>query len=109
MGELNNKESLNVVRPHRHQQMSNYLQFDSVQKCYGDVVALQDVTLSIDRGSVLALLGPNGAGKSTLFGCLLGFVAVTGGEIFHNGVKGTGSLRGHIGYMPERIALYPQS
>ena len=89
--------------------MKPYLEFQSLAKDYGEAVALNGVTLSIERGTLLALLGPNGAGKSTLFGCLLGFVSPTRGIILHNGSKKVDSLRRQIGYMPERIALYPQN
>src|ERR1041385_6595762 len=89
--------------------MNPYLQFQSLEKRYGDVVALNGVTLGIERGGALALLGPNGAGKSTLFGCLLGFTRPTEGVILLEGAVATAAFRGRIGYMPERIALYPQS
>ena len=89
--------------------MSPYLQFQSLEKHYGDVVALENVTLTLERANVLALLGPNGAGKSTLFGCLLGLTRPTRGEVLHQGAPITAALRGRIGYMPERVSLYPQS
>jgi len=89
--------------------MSPYLQFQSLEKRYGDVVALENVTLAVERGNVLALLGPNGAGKSTLFGCLLGFTRPTRGEVLHQAAPITAELRRRIGYMPERVSLYPHS
>lgn len=89
--------------------MTPYLKFDSLEKRYGDVIALDRVCLEIERGSALALLGPNGAGKSTLFGCLLGFIHATSGRILHNGFSSLDELRRRIGYMPERINLYPQN
>ncbi|HMJ89184.1 MAG TPA: ABC transporter ATP-binding protein [Candidatus Acidoferrum sp.] len=89
--------------------MSAYLQFHSLGKCYDEVVALNDVSLDLQGGDVLALLGPNGAGKSTLFGCLLGFTRPTHGQILQNGAGLTQGFHRRIGYMPERIALYPQS
>ena len=89
--------------------MNPYLQFNALGKRYGDVVALSDVTFSIDPGDVLALLGPNGAGKSTLFGCLLGFTRPTSGVIFHQAERCGPRLRRQVGYMPERINLYPHS
>jgi ABC-type multidrug transport system ATPase subunit len=89
--------------------MTPYLHFESLEKRYGEVTALGGVTLTASRGSVLALLGPNGAGKSTLFGCLLGFTHPSGGTIEHNGHLVGANLRQAIGYMPERISLYPQS
>jgi ABC-type multidrug transport system ATPase subunit len=89
--------------------MTPYLHFESLEKRFGDVSALAGVTLSVDRGGVLALLGPNGAGKSTLFGCLLGFACPTAGAINYEGATLTSDVRRMIGYMPERISLYPQN
>jgi Cu-processing system ATP-binding protein len=89
--------------------MSPYLHFQSLEKRYGGVAALNGVTLSVARGSVLALLGPNGAVKSTLFGCLIGFTRPSGGVIHHDGTPINAELRRKIGYMPERISLYPQN
>src|SRR6185295_10210910 len=48
-----------------------------------------------------------GAGKSTLFGCLLGLTRLTSGQILKEGGPITDSDRTLIGYVPERIALYP--
>ena len=88
--------------------MNSYLVFRSLEKRY-DEVALNDVTLQINRGDVLALLGPNGAGKSTLFGCLLGFIRPTAGAIFYEGAAIGTKSQFRVGYMPERISLYPHS
>lgn len=87
--------------------MSVYLQFKSVSKQFGQVSALRNVVLSINRGEVLALLGPNGAGKSTLFGCLLGLVRPSAGQVLLNGRPITDADRLRFGYLPERVALYP--
>ena len=46
--------------------MSNLLEVNNVVKRYGDFTALNDVSLSIPKGSVFGLLGPNGAGKTSL-------------------------------------------
>ena len=53
---------------------------DHVTKRYGSVVALRDVSLSIDAGEVVALLGPNGAGKTTAIGIMLGLRRATSGS-----------------------------
>jgi ABC-type multidrug transport system ATPase subunit len=89
--------------------MNPYLQIDSLEKRFGDVTALNGINLTIERGAAVALLGPNGAGKSTLFGCLLGFIRPVGGSIRYNGSESLDDLRLRIGYMPERISLYPQN
>src|SRR5512143_721807 len=88
--------------------MSPYLQITNVTKRYGATRALEDVSLSLERGSVVAVLGPNGAGKSTLFGCLLGLTLPVCGEIRVDGRRLTDADRAQFGYLAERVALYPQ-
>jgi ABC-type multidrug transport system ATPase subunit len=88
--------------------MSAFLQISGLTKRYGAITALDDLDLSVARGSVLALLGPNGAGKSTLFGCILGLTRPTGGKIRLQGQPLTDADRAWFGYVAERVALYPQ-
>jgi len=88
--------------------MNSILQFKNIQKRFGSIVALNNVTLEVEQGSVLALLGPNGAGKSTLFGCLLGLIFPTSGEVLLREQDVRDSDRRSFGYVPERISLYPQ-
>jgi ABC-type multidrug transport system ATPase subunit len=88
--------------------MNSYLQFQQLEKRYGPVIALDHVDFEIERGSVVALLGPNGAGKSTLFGCLLGFIHPTAGEILLENLPVDDNARCRFGYVSERVALYPQ-
>lgn len=87
--------------------MNPFLQFKSIEKHFGPVAALKGVSLQIEPGNILALLGPNGAGKSTLFGCLLGLIRPTRGEVQFHGHHITDADRIRFGYVPERIALYP--
>jgi Cu-processing system ATP-binding protein len=84
-----------------------YLRFSNLTKRYGSICALDGVSFTLERGSVLALLGPNGAGKSTLFGCLLGLTWPTGGSILKKSQPLNDSDAAGMGYVPERIALYP--
>lgn len=87
--------------------MSAYLQIFKLTKSYGRIRALDGISLSIERGCVLALLGPNGAGKSTLFGCLLGLTLPTAGQIRLDGRPLDEADRVGFGYVAERVALYP--
>jgi ABC-2 type transport system ATP-binding protein len=52
-----------------------------IEKCFGEVVALDGVDLAIEQGEVHGLVGPNGAGKTTLLGLLLGLAHADGGEL----------------------------
>jgi branched-chain amino acid transport system ATP-binding protein len=56
-----------------------------VTKTFGAVVAVDDVTLAAERGSLTCLIGPNGAGKSTLLGCISGLLRVDAGSIAVDG------------------------
>jgi branched-chain amino acid transport system ATP-binding protein len=56
-------------------------QLEGVTKAFGAVRAVDDVSLTIERGSLTCLIGPNGAGKSTLLGCLSGFHLVDSGRV----------------------------
>ncbi|WP_431898154.1 ABC transporter ATP-binding protein [Nonomuraea sp. bgisy101] len=59
----------------------NAIEFDQVSKGYGDVLAVDDLSLTIAQGTTVALLGPNGAGKSTSINMLLGLLRPTSGTI----------------------------
>ena len=50
----------------------NVIELQSVRKTYGNVVALEQLSLEVPQGSIFGLLGPNGAGKSTTFGIISG-------------------------------------
>ena len=58
---------------------TNAVEATAITKRYGDIVALDAVTLSVPKGSVYGLVGPNGAGKTTLLGILAGLRSPTGG------------------------------
>ena len=57
------------------------LETDALRVQYGNVVAVNDVTFSVARGSVTGLIGPNGAGKTTMIDALTGYVRPTGGTV----------------------------
>ena len=62
------------------------LTVEGVHKSYGDVVALDGLSLTVDAGDVVALLGPNGAGKTTLISCIAGLRQVERGSITVDGI-----------------------
>ena len=73
---------------------------ENLTKRYGGVVAVSDVSLSIERGTIHALIGPNGAGKSTLINCVSGLYRADSGRILLNGKDVSGlpaHARAHMG------------
>jgi len=80
-----------------------------VSKRYGDIVALENIHLTVPRGSILGLVGPNGAGKTTLLRILVGALTPDAGSIEVLGMdphKERHALRAQIGYMPQAAVLY---
>src|SRR6202022_2800484 len=57
------------------------LSLESVNKNFGGLAAVKDLTLSVDAGSIVSLIGPNGAGKTTVFNLLTGIYAPSSGTI----------------------------
>ena len=85
------------------------VQVTDVGKNFGNVQALQNVSLDVEHGQIFGLLGPNGAGKTTLIRLLIGATKPTSGQLSvlgHNPVKQKAALRRLIGYMPQSPALY---
>ena len=65
--------------------MSALLALRNVDKRFGGLHAVKDVTLSVNAGEIVALIGPNGAGKTTLFSCIAGYHRISGGSIAFDG------------------------
>ena len=61
----------------------------NVSKKFGDFVALDDVSISVESGSLTALLGPSGSGKSTLLRVIAGLEVPDSGEVFISGKEAT--------------------
>ncbi|MCI1987440.1 MAG: ABC transporter ATP-binding protein [Lactobacillus sp.] len=67
--------------------MSSLLQVEHVSKIFGGLKAVEDVSLHVEEGELVALIGPNGAGKTTLFNALTGVSPATEGTVTFNGVS----------------------
>ena len=61
------------------------LRINSITKIFGGLTALEDVSLSISKGSITGIIGPNGAGKTTLFNIVTGLYTQTSGEVYLDG------------------------
>lgn len=78
-------------------------------KRYQGAVALDDVSFTIETGTVCGLLGPNGAGKSTTMNIMAGCLAATSGEVRYDGLEIYADMREakrEIGYLPEIPPFY---
>ncbi len=83
------------------------LNVSHVTKAYGKQLAVDDLSFTLDPGSVTVLLGPNGAGKSTIMKAVIGFLRYEG-EITVGGYPNkTPDARRLLGYIPEMPTLYP--
>jgi len=82
------------------------LQLTDVSRSFGSVRAVQDITLTIPRGSTFGLLGPNGAGKTTTMRMILGILIPDAGSVTWDGRPIDGAVRRRFGYLPEERGLY---
>jgi ABC-2 type transport system ATP-binding protein len=86
------------------------LEIRHLVKCFGPLVAVDDVSFSLPQGEVLGFLGPNGAGKSTTMKMITGFLAPTAGTAIICGYDIAThpiAAKKHIGYLPEGAPAYP--
>ncbi|GIZ08745.1 ABC transporter ATP-binding protein [Flavobacterium sp. UMI-01] len=86
--------------------MNNLLEVNKVVKQYGDYTALNEVSLSVPKGSIYGLLGPNGAGKTSLIRIINQITLPDSGEIILDGEKLQPKHVQYIGYLPEERGLY---
>ena len=73
----------------------------------GESLILEDLTLSVEAGEMVALIGPNGAGKTTLLKAVLGLLPIQSGTVrlFGKPLQQLGAERDRIGYVPQRLDL----
>lgn len=87
----------------------NSIELTHISKHYGKVQALQDVSLSIDKGEIFGLIGPDGAGKTSLFRIMATLILQDEGNATVDGldvVKDMEQIRRRVGYMPGKFSLY---
>jgi ABC-2 type transport system ATP-binding protein len=86
------------------------LEIRHLVKCFGPLVAVDDVSFTVPQGEALGFLGPNGAGKSTTMKMITGFLAPSSGTAIICGcdiATQPVAAKKHIGYLPEGAPAYP--
>jgi ABC-2 type transport system ATP-binding protein len=87
--------------------MSAVLELKGLSRRYGNIVALDNLSLEVPSGQVVGFLGPNGAGKTTTMRAIFGLTDLDSGSVHWNGKPVNQKLRRRFGYMPEERGLYP--
>lgn len=90
--------------------MSDTLQIKSVTKKFGNLIAVNDVSLNLKAGTVMALIGPNGSGKTTLLNCIVGLLRPDTGKIMIKDVdiQEKPVIAKHLfSYISDSPAIYP--
>lgn len=85
------------------------IEVKNLTKRYGDKLAVNNISFSVEKGEILGFLGPNGAGKSTTMNMLTGYISSTSGHILINGkdiLEQPKEAKANIGYLPEIPPLY---
>lgn len=108
-GFRNQISPLAKVLQNKQKALQIVIQAEHLTKRYGEFIAVNNLSFSIQRGEVFGLLGPNGAGKSTTFKMLCGLLTPTSGKASVMGLdlQTSSSLaRNRIGYMAQKFSLY---
>ena len=84
------------------------LVIDNIRKEFGEFVAIDDVSFTVEEGRMFGFLGTNGAGKTTTMRMVLDILRPDGGSITWNGVSNREIPRQQFGYLPEERGLYPK-
>lgn len=85
------------------------IEFHGLRREYGDVVAVEDLNVSIPEGEVYGLIGPNGAGKTTIIRMACGLLTPTAGQVRIAGVdvhESPEAAQSHIGYLSDFFSVY---
>jgi ABC-2 type transport system ATP-binding protein len=110
LGGLPKEESLVAgTMPHLHHDGGAVIDAKDLTKRFGNFVATDHVTFSVNRSEIFGLLGPNGAGKSTTFKMLCGLLKPSAGTARVAGIdfrKSGSAARNRIGYMAQKFSLY---
>lgn len=82
------------------------LEIKNLTKYYDQTLAVDNLSLSLNKGEIFGFIGPNGAGKSTTIRCIMNLINKTNGTILIDGEKYSSKVKNKIGYVPSEIHLY---
>ena len=83
------------------------LEAKNLTKTFGDLVAVNDVSFTVEPATIMGMIGQNGSGKTTIFRMLLDFLhPEKGGTVTWNGMPVSNQVRNIVGYLPEERGLY---
>ena len=85
------------------------IEVKNLVKKYGNHIAVDHLSFTVEDGQIYGFLGPNGAGKSTTMNIMTGYIGATQGEVFidgHNILTEPEKAKQSIGYLPEIPPLY---
>ncbi len=86
--------------------MNPSLELRAVRKTFGALVAVDEISLAAEPGTIFGLLGPNGAGKTTTIRMIMDILAPDSGEVRFFGAPRGADLLDRVGYLPEERGLY---
>ena len=89
--------------------MSTIIEINNITKFYGDVQALNQMSLNVNKGEMFGLVGPDGAGKTTTIRILCGLIGFTGGNVNvmeQDLLKHRSGIQKKIGYLSQKFSLY---
>ena len=87
------------------------LAIQHLRKTFGALTAVDDVSLTVERGQLVGLLGPNGAGKTTTVSMIAGLIVPDRGDVLIDGARLAGDTdpkKARIGFVPQELALYDE-
>ncbi len=87
------------------------IEAQNLTRRYGDFLAVDRISFSVDEGEIVGILGPNGAGKTTTIRMITGFLPPSSGRVTVAGrdlIESSMEARRELGYLPENVALYTE-
>ena len=86
--------------------MMNIIELSGITKTFGSVVAVNDLSLEVPKGSIYGFIGPNGSGKTTTIRMIMKIMYPDRGKLLVNGQESNFERLQNVGYLPEDRGLY---